>query len=226
MSTNKLLMRGYQSVGSLGGMSLGENVRKFRQEKGWSQDELARRIGVRQGTINAIEQGGRTKYLAELARVFGKTVDELDPPAAGTVPLAPPSLYGVRDFPVYASAEGGPGEVIRSTDPIDWVPRPAPAQTPEAYCILISGESMYPEFRPGDSAIVNPKLPIIGGEVYVFYRELQGEARATIKQLRRQSAEVWQVLQHNPPAGQKPEFNLPRREWQWAHRVIGKYSRQ
>lgn len=212
-------------------MSLKDNLVRLRTAKGWSQQELADKIKVRQNTIAAIETGEtkRTKYLADLARALGASVDELDPPAApdaAPTPLAPPPMYGTRDFPVYASAEGGPGEVIRSTEPIDWVPRPAPAQSPEAYCILISGDSMSPEYRPGDSAIVNPKLPIIGGEVYIFYRELQGEARATIKELRRQGADSWLVTQHNPPAGQKADFALPRREWQWAHRVVGKYSRQ
>jgi phage repressor protein C with HTH and peptisase S24 domain len=211
-------------------MSLKDNLVRLRTAKGMSQAELATKVGVRQNTIAAIETGAttRTKYLADLARALGVTVDELDPPAlAGAPPpaLQPPPAYGPRDFPVYSSAEGGPGEVIRSTDPIEWVPRPAPAQTPDAYCILISGESMSPEYRPGDSAIVNPRLPIIGGEVYIFYRELQGEARATIKQLRRQSTDSWLVSQHNPPAGQKQDFALPRREWQWAHRVVGKYSR-
>lgn len=232
MSNNALFALGYQQFGSIAPMSLKENLIRFRTAKGWSQADLATKIGVRQNTVASIETGAtiRTKYLADLARVLGVTVDELDPPAGGAgapaQPLAPPSLYGARDFPVYASAEGGPGEIIRSTEPIDWVPRPAPAQTPDAYCILISGESMSPEFRPGDSAIVNPRLPIIGGEVYVFFRELQGEARATIKQLRRQSADSWLVSQHNPPPGQKADFSLPRREWQWAHRVVGKYSRQ
>jgi len=56
--------------------------------------------------------------------------------------------------------------------------------------------------------------------------ELKGEARATIKQLRRVTPESWLLTQHNPPAGQKHDFSLPLREWRWAHRVVGKYSRQ
>jgi phage repressor protein C with HTH and peptisase S24 domain len=212
-------------------MSLKDNLIRLRTARGLSQAELAKRVGVRQNTIAAIESGAttRTRFLPDIARALAVTVDELDPPEqAGAVPamLQPPPMYGPRDFPVYSSAEGGPGEIIRSSEAIDWVPRPAPAQTPDAYCMLISGDSMSPEFRPGDSAIVNPKLPIVGGEVYVFYRELKGEARATIKHLRRQTADSWLVTQHNPPPGQKADFALSRREWQWAHRVIGKYSRQ
>jgi hypothetical protein len=67
---------------------------------------------------------------------------------------------------------------------------------------------------------------VIGGEVYVFYAEKAGEARATIKHLRRAAAEKWLVSQWNPPAGQERDFALSRKEWQSAHRVIGKYSRR
>jgi len=211
-------------------MALKEALPRLRALRGWSQQELADRVGVRQNTIAAIETGAttRTKYLADIARALGVTVDELDPPEGlAGAPLPPPVFTGRRDFPVYSSAEGGPGEVIRSVEAVDWVPRPAPvAHINDAYCMLISGDSMFPEFRPGDAAIVNPRLPIVGGEVYVFYRELKGEARATIKQLRRATPETWLLTQHNPPAGQKQDFSLPRRDWRWAHRVVGKYSRQ
>jgi phage repressor protein C with HTH and peptisase S24 domain/DNA-binding Xre family transcriptional regulator len=210
-------------------MSLKENLIRLRTTHGWSQQELANRVGVRQNTIAAIETGAttRTRYLPELARAFGVTVDELDPPEGRSgAALAPPVFTGPRTFPVFSSAEGGPGEVIRSVEPVDWVPRPAPvAHINDAYCMLVSGDSMFPEFRPGDSAIVNPRLPIVGNEVYVFYREIEGEGRATIKQLRRASPETWFLSQHNPPSGQKQDFTLPRRDWRWAHRVVGKYSR-
>jgi phage repressor protein C with HTH and peptisase S24 domain len=211
-------------------MALKDNLIRLRTARGWSQQQLADRVGVRQNTIAAIETGAttRTKYLADIARALGVTVDELDPPGGTVVAgLPPPVFTGTRDFPVYSSAEGGPGEVIRSVEAVDWVPRPAPvAHISDAYCMLVSGDSMFPEFRPGDAAIVNPRLPIIGNEVYVFYRELKGEARATIKQLRRATPESWLLTQHNPPAGQKHDFSLPRRDWRWAHRVVGKYSRQ
>ena len=67
---------------------------------------------------------------------------------------------------------------------------------------------------------------MVGGEVYVFYAERAGEARATIKHLRRSNAEKWLVSQWNQPAGQDNDFALSRKDWQWAHRVIGKYSRR
>src|SRR5436190_17978507 len=105
-------------------MSLKDNLIRLRTARGLSQQELAKMIGVRQNTIAAIETGAttRTKYLADIARALGVTVDELDPPlgaSGGRSPHAPPPMFGPRDFPVYSSDEGGPGEIIRSNDPFD-----------------------------------------------------------------------------------------------------------
>ena len=117
-------------------------------------------------------------------------------------------------------------EFIRSTDPIDFIPRPAPvAHVREAYGLVITGESMVPEYKPGETALINPLLPVMGGEVHVFYSDLQGEARATIKHLRRATATEWLVTQHNPPKGKPKEFSLSRKEWHTAHRVFGKHAR-
>jgi phage repressor protein C with HTH and peptisase S24 domain len=129
----------------------------------------------------------------------------------------------VEDLPVHVATEGGPGEIIVSTDPIAWVLRPAPlASVTGAYGIIVVGESMIPEFEPGDIALVNPHLPAVGGHTYVFYAEGDGETRATIKRLLRASNGLWHVKQWNPARGQKAEFTLSRKEWGKAHRVVSK----
>lgn len=132
-----------------------------------------------------------------------------------------------RDFPIYASVEGGAGEIIRSTDPVDWHPRPAQvAHVKNAYGLFVVGESMAPEFDPGDIALVNPILPAIAGKPCIFYSEKDGEARATIKRYQRATADKWHVFQHNPPRGGTHEFTLSRKEWSICHRVLGKYYPQ
>jgi putative transcriptional regulator len=55
-------------------------LRVLRAEKEWSQAELAARVGVARGTINAIETGKYDPSLLlafKIARVFGKTVEEV-----------------------------------------------------------------------------------------------------------------------------------------------------
>ncbi len=93
---------------------------------------------------------------------------------------------------------------------MDYAPRPVPlAQVPRAYGLLVVGSSIWPEYREGDPALIHPHLPHVGGEVYVFYAEKEGEARASIKLLRRASPSEWLVSQHNPAR----DFSLPRAEW-------------
>lgn len=137
-------------------------------------------------------------------------------PALGIAPMAS------RDLPVYAAVEGGEGELVVSIEPIDMVPRPwYLGEVREGYGVLVTGESMSPEFEPGDMAIVNPKLPHMRGKVHIFATERDdGHFSATIKRLVRSTANEWIVEQHNP----SKTFSLQKSIWTTARRVVGKYS--
>ena len=59
---------------------LGIRIAILRISKGWSQAELARRIGVSASAVGMYEQGRREPSLdivVQLARVFGVTTDYL-----------------------------------------------------------------------------------------------------------------------------------------------------
>lgn len=61
-------------------MNLRENIKRFREEKGYSQAALARRIGVNTSLIGAFEIGTKVPSLnvmLALAKEFGCTLDEL-----------------------------------------------------------------------------------------------------------------------------------------------------
>lgn len=214
---------------------IGARIRAAREAKGLSQAALARAVGIKQQSLDSIEKGktARSKHLPFLAIELGLYPDDIGlpkegfaEPNSGYVPPAQIQQPG-RDFPIYSAAEGGPGEIIRSTDPVDWYPRPSPvAHVRDAYGLFVIGESMVPEFEPGDIALVNPILPPLPGKPCIFYTELHGEARATIKRFVRASATVWHVFQHNPPRGMTQEFTLSRKEWSICHRVLGKYYPQ
>jgi phage repressor protein C with HTH and peptisase S24 domain len=211
----------------------GEIIRRKREEIGWSQAQLANRVGISQPAIKKIEAGDskHSKFLPKIAQVLGIPLTDLDrtlrneplPPISDVLPAK--RILGERDFPVHASAEGGPGQIIVVAEAVDFMARPAPLiHVRDSYGIIVNGTSMEPEYRPGDTALVNPHLPVLAGHVYIFYAEKAGEARATIKYLRRATPDKWQVSQHNPPDGAAEDFALSRKEWQWAHRVIGKYA--
>ncbi|HVY12682.1 MAG TPA: helix-turn-helix transcriptional regulator [Alphaproteobacteria bacterium] len=63
-----------------GRIHLGRRVRRLREEKGWTQSELAAHLpGVRQQSIDQLEQGRvkRPRFLPELAEVLGTHVQWL-----------------------------------------------------------------------------------------------------------------------------------------------------
>jgi phage repressor protein C with HTH and peptisase S24 domain len=219
-------------------MKIGQRIRRRREELRLSQADLGRQVGVSQATIDKIESGhtARSRYLPMIAVKLGLPLEELDPGlvalresgtlSAPVLPMA--ELVGSdRDFPIHASAEGGQGQIIVTSDAVDFMPRPSPlAHVKGAYGLYITGESMVPEFEPGDIAMVNPHLPIVPDVTCIFYGEREGSARATIKRLIRQTPDQWQVKQWNPPEGTKHQFTLSRTEFPVCHRVLGKFSRR
>jgi phage repressor protein C with HTH and peptisase S24 domain len=209
-----------------------------RKAKGLSQAELAAAARVSQQLIASIETGATrsTKFLLRLAAALDVPPDQIDAdwtnlaPESATVGGGVPgsaSPVGQRDLPVHSSTEGGEGSIMVTIDAIDWLPRPPPvAQVRMAYGLYVTGESMVPEFEPGDIALVNPHLPVIPDTTCIFYgRAGNGEVRATIKRLRRKTDDTWYLRQWNPPEEMKSDFTLSRKEWPVCHRVVGKYSR-
>lgn len=136
-----------------------------------------------------------------------------------------PQFFGERDLKVFAAVEGGPGVMVVSTDPIETVPRPwYMKDVRDGYAVLVVGESMVPAFKPGDMAIVNPRLPALRGQdVILIGGEHEGEFRASIKHLEGSDAKVWRLRQYNPPRGEKGELAWPKKDWPKALRVVGKY---
>ncbi|HLH11408.1 MAG TPA: helix-turn-helix domain-containing protein [Methylovirgula sp.] len=200
-------------------MELHEKIRAARERHGLSQAALAQAVGVSQPAIKKIESGEtkRSRYLSDIMKYLG--LEEEDRPVA-----RPES--GVVDFPIFAAAEGGPGEMVVSTDPIDIVARPWYLHNvKQGYGVVIVGESMIPKFEPGDIVIVNPRLPVLRNRpaIFVSGRE-RGEFTATIKMLVRETPAEWHVMQFNPPAGGKREYALSKKIWTKALRVVGTYE--
>lgn len=63
--------------------TIGQTIKKLRNEKGWSQDELARIAGVPFTTVAKIETGviknPSIEKMAKIAKALGVKVDELIP---------------------------------------------------------------------------------------------------------------------------------------------------
>lgn len=208
-------------------MSLKANLLRLRNQKGWTQAELARRAGVSQQVIGDIESGRtiRPRQLHEIAAALSTTIEQLDPERYNrpTVEVAATPIYGDRDLPIYAAAEGGDGAMIITFDPIAFTLRPAPLiGVKGGYGMYVVGESMVPAYDPGDTVLVNPHLPPSPGRDAVFFHsDGMGQTKATIKRLLRVTSTDWRVMQWNP----QKEFLLSRAEWPQCQLIVGKYNR-
>lgn len=165
-------------------------VKERREALGLSQSELARRIGKRPQTIQALESGvvGRPGYIVDLARIldvspewlqYGNGAPPEPPPAPKLTPnvvLAPNVRVPVanempRDLPVrgIAACSSGDGAFQVGVDVVDWVRRPPLFNgVPEAYALYMSGDSMEPRLFHGDLVMVHPFRPVRPGDLAIF----------------------------------------------------------
>lgn len=200
-----------------------DEIRRRREDMGLSQARVAELANTTQQTVDRVESGV-TKHSRALGRIL--QVLGLDPPRLTVVPTeilqrAPAGLQG--ELPIYASAQGGPGEMIITYDPIDYVARPDPLATvKDGYAMYVVGDSMSPAYEQGDLALVNPHLPFRNGDDVLVFREIGADVAAILKRLVRAGANEWTLEQFNPAK----RFALPRAEWPRCHVIVGKYSRR
>jgi len=154
------------------------------------------------------------------ALIFGQ-----DQQPSNVVPLraefrAPPDTFVAKDMPVFAAAEGGRGEMVITTEAIDYTFRPEfLLHVKDAYAVLITGTSMEPRYEAGEKVYVHPKAPLMRDKDVILCSDPHGgDFRASIKRLVRWTESQWYVRQYNPAK----EFWLPKSEWRKAYRVFGR----
>ncbi|MBV8188577.1 MAG: LexA family transcriptional regulator [Alphaproteobacteria bacterium] len=195
--------------------------------------EIARYLKISESAVSqwfSKDTGPKSIRLADLAGFLNTTVDYLITEPAGTGAPPPPPVLPPRgaldrpDLAVYASAAGGPeGAWVLSSDAIAWIQRDQRlVGVRDAFACYVVGESMVPAYEQGNLLLVNPAVPPGAGDDCLFVQEADDGARyALIKRLVRFNSTSWTVKQWNPDK----TFTLPRREWQKALLVIGKYNR-
>lgn len=238
MSTNKLALAAYLDVGKPQGMSSGEiighNLKRLRKRAGMSVNHLAKEVGVRLNTIQAIEKGEtqKSKYLPDIARVLQVSLGELDPTqklnnvapsGVRDTGLPKKEQIGPRDLDVYGTTEAGEGVMVMSSEPVDKADRP-PSLThvTDAYGVIVTGNSMIPVIRPGDVAVVHPHKHPRRDDLCIFRCHSHGEFRSTIKELVAETKDGWRVRRYHP---QEKELILKRQDWPECHVVVTVHRR-
>lgn len=205
-------------------MAIGTRIRDARRAQKLTQQNVADALGIRRVSVTQWELDETRPDLARIPALAGilKVPQAwlLEAGTAGPPVEAPAEKLGT--IPVYSGAEGGDGFFIMDTRPVSWIDRPPNVSTvPDAFGVYITGESMVPEFWPGQTVVVDPHLPLIPGEPCVFFTNNPQDDRACIKRLVRVRPDEWEVEQWNPAR----TFVLDRAEWTKCHRVVARLAR-
>src|SRR6267154_127401 len=218
-------------------MAIGKRIESAMIRAGKKPVDIAKRLKITESAVSqwfAKDTGPKSVRLSELASFLGTTVDYLITehesaslaPSSPSAGLAPPMALsaGRPDLAVYASAAGGPeGAWVLSGDAIAWIHRDQRlVGVRDAFACYVVGESMFPAYEQGNLLLVNPAVPPNAGDDCLLIQEASDGSRyALIKRLVRFNSTSWTVKQWNPDK----TFSLPRKEWQRALLVIGKYNR-
>lgn len=193
--------------------------------RGWSQADLAKAVGTVQQNVARIESG-EVKHSRHLQAILAALRINLGGAISTTAEegdLIPRDLLvGDKGMPLYASTEGGDGALIVNFEPIDYVKWPAPLiHVRDGFGVLVSEESMFPVFEPGDIALVNPKLQPRRGKNCVLLGPAETQTvKSLIKRFQAQTISTWKVSQWNP----QEDFELSKKDWPRCYTVVGKYD--
>lgn len=210
---------------------IGAALRSHRLRKGKSQTEVGIAAGVSQSAVGRAELGDFKKFEAWMLIAARYLEFEFDPDIVGAVNVEPakvesssrPSIVvNAQNLPVYRAYATNDGIMALSDQPIDFAPMPDfLVHVRDAYGLLIADDTMRPEFRIGDTALVHPHLPPVPDEACVF-RGAETGGRAVVRTYVRETPTHWIVSRHNPRGQEK----LPKSQWPLCHRAVGRYSRR
>lgn len=169
-------------------------IRAARESAGVLQKDVAEALNVKQNTISNWENGRSEPDMASLAKMavlYHTSVDYLIGRAVQN------SGDNVVKIPVLGSVPAGiPIEAIE--DIIDWEELPQSMATGgrEYFALQVQGDSMWPDYLPGDVVIVRKQATCDCGEVAVVY--VNGY-EATLKQVKFNPDEQSMTLQPKNP---------------------------
>lgn len=171
-------------------MGFAEVIKKERQKRNYTQQELAKALNVSASTVGMWEQNSRVpklEKLEEIADFFNINLDEL----SGQTPSN--TCGGIR-IPVLGSVRAGiPLEAIEDIVDYEEIPE-AMARSGEYFGLMIRGDSMSPVFVEGDVVIVRKQESADTGDAVIA---LVNGDEATIKRLKR-TQEGIVLIPNNP----------------------------
>lgn len=161
---------------------LGVTIKKLREEKGYTQLELAKKANIGSGTLGDIESGrnkSTVKTIDKISKALELTESEknkLDNAFMGRklkTNIVIKNSINLIEIPVYVSVSAGCGR-IPEREPIDYIS--LPEVTSDCIAIKVEGESMEPTLSPGDLIVLKKEMEVNIGDIGVFLNKTTGES--------------------------------------------------
>lgn len=188
----------------------GDRVKRLRERREWTQQQLADRAGVAQSTINGIEKGVRQKMPSSLIEIAdalnvdaywlktGRGRDERRDANSLTVvgDLSIPHLAVRASMGIGELMEGSEEVIERITLRAEWLNSNLPGcRIPDLAVISGRGNSMSPTFNDGDLLLVDCGIQQVDIDgVYV----LSAHGRLFIKTVRQRIDGSFEISSDNP----------------------------
>lgn len=167
-------------------------IRKLRQEKGYSLQQVAELSGTTKSQIDKLEKGERRltlEWLERLAKAYDTDVASLIQPQPAKMLMEPGTGYGAPPT-AYSQEVSDQLPVLGVIHPLrpglrfmdttnGFLPRPSfLLGAPGAFCVHMPDDSMAPKYAAGDVLFVNPGLPVRHNHhVLVVFKDAEAVVR-------------------------------------------------
>src|SRR5690625_137993 len=170
-------------------MTLGKQIRKYREQLGWTLEDLENRSGVGRGTISALENRGsqRSTHAPAIAKAFGVTLEQLLDPhnnwldARGAGQLKTQDIdHSTHMYQFDAGGAMGDGVALRDQPGViqswtvskEWLEKNVGQHTGAKNLFIVTGfgDSMRPLFNPGDPLLVDVGVKTVDFDAVYFFR--------------------------------------------------------
>jgi repressor LexA len=142
---------------------IGRNIKRLRKQAGYSQESLARLLGVTQGAVSQWEKDRTipdTPFLMEMAKIFNVPLDEF----RNDTPFRDLDAVNIRRavLPVLGSISCGKQVEpdINSGESID-----LPEGVTADFALICKGDSMEPTFMDGDFVLIRAQPDVENGQI-------------------------------------------------------------
>lgn len=201
----------------------GKKLKKLRDLEGWTQEEVAKKLGVTKQTYSNYEREERKpglKMIQKLAEVYQVDIDRV---FGSDLVKEEPIEYNVNEqIPVIGTIAAG-APILAEQNILGYAPAPPmmKLQNRNVFYLEVKGESMNREFPNGSFVLVEQGVQVENGEIAAV---LVNGDEATVKKIHQKDNILTLIPMSNDDSFYPEAVNLENIEVRIIGKVIGAFK--